>query len=234
MNNSQNGTKSSKHRRFPIAVPTAEDLKIGHSCADIKAITESMADMSLTKLPVADPALEYKITENEKNKYDPALNTEKRTFASAEAELDAAGKVPKLCNKCRKTLPLSYFPTNTCGTACFDRDGLRYRRGECIPCGKGDGKGKAKAIASAKKEGLPTKPPEGTCCELCKKTEKIVFDHDHTAETFRGWLCDPCNRSIGVLGESPERLLQVVLYLTKKNKPVQEILLTAQKALSEL
>jgi len=234
MNTSQNGTKSSKHRRFPIAVPTAEDLKIGHSCADIKAITESMADMSLTPTITIDPALEYPLTENEKGHYSED-NKEKKTYKTAEEERDAARKVLKCCNFCKKQLPLSYYAGNSSGGSCFFlKTGLRARRGECISCGKEAGKGKSRSKAIAKAQGIPFKAPEGTCCELCKKTEKIVFDHDHTAETFRGWLCDPCNRSIGVLGDSADRLLQVVLYLTKKNKPVQEILLTAQKALSEL
>ncbi len=183
-------------------------------------------------LPAINPALEYTITENEKSHYDPQINKEAKTFASAEAERDAARLVPKKCNKCQLILPLSYFSGNSSGGSCFFlKSGLRCRRGECISCGKEEGKGKAKAMAVAKKQGIPYKAPEGTCCELCGKTEKIVFDHDHTLETFRGWLCDPCNRSIGVLGDSAESVLKVVLYLTKKNKPVNDILLTAQTLL---
>jgi hypothetical protein len=109
-------------------------------------------------LPAINPALEYTITENEKSHYDPQINKETKTFASAEAERDAARTVPKKCNKCQLILPLSYFSGNSSGGSCFFlKSGLRCRRGECISCGKEEGKGKAKAMAVAKKQGIPMK-----------------------------------------------------------------------------
>jgi len=61
------------------------------------------------------------------------------------------------------------------------------------------------------------KAPEGTKCELCGTSKKIVFDHDHEKNIFRGWLCDPCNRSMGVLGDDATSLLRTVGYLSKGN-----------------
>ena len=62
------------------------------------------------------------------------------------------------------------------------------------------------------------KAPVGTKCELCNTTKNIVFDHDHEKNVFRGWLCDPCNRSMGVLGDNASSLLETVAYLSKNNK----------------
>jgi hypothetical protein len=35
---------------------------------------------------------------------------------------------------------------------------------------------------------------------------------------FRGWLCDPCNRSLGVLGDNIEGLVKCINYLNKTEK----------------
>jgi hypothetical protein len=54
-------------------------------------------------------------------------------------------------------------------------------------------------------------------CECCgKESNKIVCDHDHVTGNFRGWLCDPCNRSIGQLGDNLEGLINAVFYLSGK------------------
>ena len=46
----------------------------------------------------------------------------------------------------------------------------------------------------------------------------MVFDHCHEREIFRGYLCDPCNRSMGVLGDNIEGLLKCINYLNKTEK----------------
>lgn len=48
-----------------------------------------------------------------------------------------------------------------------------------------------------------TSPPPSVC-EICGKRPartRLHADHDHTTGAFRGWLCSPCNRSIGQLGD---------------------------------
>ena len=65
------------------------------------------------------------------------------------------------------------------------------------------------------------KAPEGTPCSICGKTDRrMVFDHCHEKEVFRGYLCDPCNRSMGVLGDNIEGLLRCVNYLQVTEKKV--------------
>ena len=63
------------------------------------------------------------------------------------------------------------------------------------------------------------RPPRGTPCHNCdKNTEKLIFDHDHDTNQFRGWLCYQCNTAIGNLGDSIEGLKRAILYLENSIK----------------
>jgi len=48
--------------------------------------------------------------------------------------------------------------------------------------------------------------------------DKLVLDHCHESEVFRGWLCDRCNRGIGVLGDTLESLEKALKYLRKHDE----------------
>jgi hypothetical protein len=54
------------------------------------------------------------------------------------------------------------------------------------------------------------------CCEICGIKEKLGYDHCHDTMKFRGILCNKCNRSIGMLGDTLESIMKVVRYLSKK------------------
>jgi len=55
-------------------------------------------------------------------------------------------------------------------------------------------------------------------CEICKGNEyRIVFDHCHAHGNFRGWICDRCNRVLGIVKDSPELLRELALYLEQHN-----------------
>lgn len=55
-------------------------------------------------------------------------------------------------------------------------------------------------------------------CEICFTNEfKIVFDHCHNSGKFRGWICDRCNRVLGIVKDSPKLLKDLALYLEKSN-----------------
>lgn len=45
------------------------------------------------------------------------------------------------------------------------------------------------------------------------KHPELVVDHCHTSGKVRGLLCDPCNRAAGCVGDDPERLRKLALYL---------------------
>jgi hypothetical protein len=52
-------------------------------------------------------------------------------------------------------------------------------------------------------------------CEICDSTKELCYDHDHVTMKFRGVLCRQCNRALGQLGDSLDRVLKVVDYLKK-------------------
>lgn len=139
-------------------------------------------------------------------------------YKSLEEEVAWAATQKKTCNKCHEELCLNEFGFNTSSSCPFGADGTRLRRGDCKTCNKEAGRGKNEAVKIAKAAGIPFKAPEGTCCEICGSTEKIVFDHDHDTNQFRGWLCDPCNRSLGVLGDNVQNVLVAFNYLIRKEK----------------
>ena len=158
-----------------------------------------------------------KFTVNEHSHYSGPF-AGKAKFASPEAEYEWALTQFKDCNKCNESLPFTNYGFNTSGKDPFDKNGFRLRRGECETCNKKIAVGKNEAKKLAKEIGIPYKAPDGTTCEICGKTEKIVFDHHHDKNIFRGWLCNGCNRSIGMLGENIDNIAKVLNYLNKTEK----------------
>ena len=154
-------------------------------------------------------------TENEYNNY--SKYSESAKFNSPDEEYDWAASQHKNCSKCGQSKNLNEYSFNTSGRDPFDANGIRLRRPECKECNKKITSGKNKAKKIAKSLGFFTKAPEGTKCGLCGTTEKIVFDHDHETEKFRGWLCDPCNRSIGLLETrlGSDYIEKLILYSSK-------------------
>jgi hypothetical protein len=59
---------------------------------------------------------------------------------------------------------------------------------------------------------------QGGLCAICGKAskERLHVDHDHSSGKVRGLLCRPCNRGIGLLGDSSSRLRSAALYLERK------------------
>jgi hypothetical protein len=74
----------------------------------------------------------------------------------------------------------------------------------------------------AKKEAERTKiagRPRPSICDLCYGNHHlgIVFDHCHQSGKFRGWLCDRCNKVLGLIGDSPVLLRKMARYLDRHN-----------------
>jgi len=63
--------------------------------------------------------------------------------------------------------------------------------------------------------------PRADICELCGAAGKTVFDHCHAQGHFRGWICDRCNKVLGLIYDDTELLEKMKLYLENndgKNK----------------
>jgi hypothetical protein len=161
-----------------------------------------------------------KITENERELY--IKQKSKAKFGTVEEEYEYAEKNIKKCSKCNSMKKLSEYSGNTSGCDAFDRNGYRLRRPECKDCNKTATKGKTDAIKLAKSLGIPHKAPEDTKCALCgnlpKKGDELVFDHCHKTNTFRGYLHNSCNRSLGVLGDDVPGLMRSINFLNKYEK----------------
>jgi hypothetical protein len=161
-----------------------------------------------------------KITENERNLYNKQKS--KAKFDTAEEVYEYAEKNKKKCSKCNSMKKLSEYSGNTSGCDAFDRNGYRLRRPECKDCTKIATKSKTDAIKLAKILGIPHKAPKDTKCALCgnlpKKGDELVFDHCHKTNTFRGYLHNSCNRSLGVLGDDVPGLIRSINFLNKFEK----------------
>ena len=52
-------------------------------------------------------------------------------------------------------------------------------------------------------------------CEVCGCSGKICFDHEHSTNLFRGWICFRCNMALGYVGDSASVLRKLAKYLDK-------------------
>lgn len=125
----------------------------------------------------------------------------------------------KACTKCGEVKPITEFAKNQ----STNTGGDVYFRPECKVCTAKEGLGKRLAYKMA---GKPSVPEIGTCCDRCGKAplpptkegakpKKLVFDHGHVSLRHRGWLCDNCNRAMGMLGDDERGLLESAFYTAK-------------------
>jgi hypothetical protein len=90
---------------------------------------------------------------------------------------------------------------------------VRYRS-ECKKCRRVGGKAHSSAAKKLMEQSGIKRPPIGTPCDNCgKMDQKLIFDHCHETEKFRGWLCYQCNTAIGNLGDNLDGLMRAVKYL---------------------
>jgi hypothetical protein len=76
---------------------------------------------------------------------------------------------------------------------------------------------KFKAKQEAKRAEIAGRP-RPSVCDLCRGFNlRIVFDHCHQSGKFRGWLCDRCNKVLGLLKDDPALLRKMARYLERNN-----------------
>jgi hypothetical protein len=106
----------------------------------------------------------------------------------------------KICTYCGKRKNRKSFPKH-----CHFKDNLDRRCRSCIK--------KHTKIRSKLHKYAPNKPEVCECCGLVP--DKWVLDHDHSNNSFRGWLCDRCNTGIGKLGDDIQGIVKALNYLIK-------------------
>jgi hypothetical protein len=55
--------------------------------------------------------------------------------------------------------------------------------------------------------------PKPPVCEICSGHGKIVWDHCHRSNKFRGWICNKCNLILGAVKDDPVLLEKLAVYL---------------------
>ena len=141
----------------------------------------------------------------------------------------------KECSKCGKVKLLTEFGNNQ----STNTGGDVYFRPECKECTSIASKGKTKAFKMA---GKPSYPEIGTACDRCGKPprpatkvnarpKKLVFDHGHVSLRHRGWLCDNCNRAMGMLGDDELGMLTSTLYIAKGEERAPEYIKKVEELL---
>jgi hypothetical protein len=64
--------------------------------------------------------------------------------------------------------------------------------------------------------------PRASKCEICLEKGKTVFDHCHNSGMFRGWICDRCNKTLGMVKDSPKLLKKLARYLEANDVKVND------------
>ena len=90
------------------------------------------------------------------------------------------------------------------------RDGERRVFNTCRLC-----KAHQVRAVSRLKKCVPA-PADGAPCECCGQVaERLELDHCHRTCVFRGWICQRCNKGIGLLQDSLEGVLLAAAYLSR-------------------
>lgn len=116
------------------------------------------------------------------------------------------GMTEKACTKCGETKPLSEFHR-------VNRPSQYVSK--CKPC---------VAVITAKHqrkrlyglndaEYVAMVEAQGGGCFVCGGTDRLCVDHDHSTGKVRKLLCDMCNKALGMVEDSPQRLRGLAVYL---------------------
>ena len=107
------------------------------------------------------------------------------------------------CKKCGQTKSLEDFPINNTLASGI------LRKHTCNTCRGHQSKVRIKLHKENKR-------PELIVCPICNtKTHKVVLDHNHLTDEFRGWLCNDCNNGLGKFNDDIKLLRKAIKYLKK-------------------
>jgi hypothetical protein len=91
-------------------------------------------------------------------------------------------------------------------------DAAAARRRRADPEGNRRRIAKFKAKAEARRVEMAGRP-RAESCELCGEVGRTVFDHCHAKGHFRGWICDRCNKVLGLVKDDVRLLRTMASYL---------------------
>lgn len=143
-----------------------------------------------------------------------------------------------LCRVCyrrewRKEHPgaeVAYHKNNPKRATCHP-DRPHFGRGLCSACAQREWYAKNRLQQNARILGVDAneilralETHDGTC-DACgvlppkdaKHQNALQIDHCHDTGRFRGFLCGHCNKSLGLVGDSIERVRQLLAYLEQAN-----------------
>ncbi len=136
------------------------------------------------------------------------------------------------CRKCKKDKPLTEFHQQT-----VLRNNTSILATKCRSCEREDGRYLRELHKKA-----PPLPSDDYKCPCCDKTleeinnhtvvvdrdtykpvlrkyeKRWALDHNHVTGEIRGWICSPCNVSLGAFGDDPDRLRRAIKYLEGNNE----------------
>lgn len=108
----------------------------------------------------------------------------------------------KVCTKCGEIKVIEDFPH-------FSTKGAG-RKNSCKKCN-------AKLAKVRNKLRKVNPKPEDNKCVICNRTSrKLVLDHDHNTDKFRGWICNDCNSALGRFDDSINVLVNALNYLIER------------------
>lgn len=109
------------------------------------------------------------------------------------------------CNEVKADTDFPYFSTKGAG-----------RKNSCKICNSK----LVKVRNELKKDNFK---PKCNTCIICQRTDrKLVLDHNHETNEFRGWLCDGCNSALGKFDDDIQKLQRAIAYLKGENKHQDE------------
>jgi hypothetical protein len=96
-----------------------------------------------------------------------------------------------------------------CGVSCAK---ICLRNGYCSEC---SGKWRAPKHNMRPADFQEKSQEQKKCCAICGTEAYLVIDHNHQTNQIRGLICGQCNTGLGLFGDSPERLVKAMEYLTQ-------------------
>jgi|SRR5882672_3203438 len=111
----------------------------------------------------------------------------------------------KKCYHCKEHKSLSEFGTHIAGVRGGHKRG-HYIDSYCRECNRNKSRYNTEKAATR---------PRSDKCEACGNEDELCFDHCHITGFFRGWICKPCNDTLGWAKDNPDRLRALAKYIEK-------------------